>query len=357
MKKIGMKKFFKWFGIGFGIIFIIGLIYIGVFWGKQIATLISLKQVNGNDSNYPFYKMTYRGDYGFDEYLKKGSKDETEYYNFILKKTMNGLDVKIYKEKQKPNCSSFTAKTPNGDRIFARNLDSSVATPLLLKTNPANGYKSMSMVNLCYAGIGSFNGKLPLPLSMNSINALAAPYLPLDGVNEHGLAISMLTAAGGVSFPSQDKITLNDFSLMRMVLDKTSTVDEAVKMIKKYNMRFCFPYASHFMIADKTGASVVIEYVKGDMKTVRSDKPYQIVTNFMLYDNPNGGFGLDRYKRIEAKLEDTKGILTEKEAMKLLSENTIPGDEQWSVVYNLTKKKAFICVGKNYETIYEFAVV
>ena len=40
--------------------------------------------------------------------------------------------------------------------------------------------------------------------------------------------------------------------------------------------------------------------------------------------------------------------------MKLLSENTIKGDEQWSAVYNLTQKKAYICVGKDYETSYEF---
>lgn len=88
MKKIGIKKFFKWFGIGFGIIFIISLIYIGVVWGKQIATLISLKQVNGNDSNYPFYKMTYRGDYGFDEH---GNSEHILFLSSALLKLFNHI--------------------------------------------------------------------------------------------------------------------------------------------------------------------------------------------------------------------------------------------------------------------------
>lgn len=47
-------------------------------------------------------------------------------------------------------------------------------------------------------------------------------------------------------------------------------------------------------------------------------------------------------------------MLTEKEAMKLLSQNTIKGHEQWSAAYNLTQKKAYVCVGKDYQTMYEF---
>jgi hypothetical protein len=42
--------------------------------------------------------------------------------------------------------------------------------------------------------------------------------------------------------------------------------------------------------------------------------------------------------------------------MELLSETTIKGDEQWSAVYNLTHKKAYVFVGKDYETMYEFEI-
>lgn len=348
-KWCGIKKFLKWFGISFGSILIIGLIGIWVLYGNQIVSLSSLKQINDDAKNYHFYTMTYKGDYGFVDYLQVGSKNASEYSQLIMKEVGGALNMVT-----PPNCASFTAVAPNGDRLFARNLDTHIAIPLFLKTSPSNGCKSMSMVN-----IGYFVDikKLPLPLSIDSLNTLAAIYTPVEGMNEHGLAVSVLTAGGSISKIKEDKVSLNEYSLIRMVLDKASTVEEAVKMIENYNMSFLSTqWPSHFMIADATGVSVVVEYVKGELQTTYSDKPYHIVTNFILYNNPNGGFGLDRYKRIEAKLKETEGILTEKEAMKLLSENTIPGDEQWSVVYNLTQKKAFICVGKDYETIHEFAL-
>lgn len=353
MKKGCAKKYFKWFGISLGSVLIIGLIYIGVVWGNKIVTLYSLKQINKVNKNYPFYTMNYKGDYAFDDYLKVGSKNYTEYSKFISKKVLNGLD-KVLKTTP-PKCSSFTATTPNGDKLFARNLDTGMAIPLFLKTNPSNGYKSMSMVNLLF--MGYYIKKHPLPISKTSIFALISPYLPYEGMNEHGLAISSLTAGGCEAKIKKGKVTLNDFSLMRMVLDKASTVKEAVKMIKNYNISFVSTqYPSHFMVADATGASVVVEYVGGDLHFVYSSKPYNIVTNFILYHNQLGGFGFDRYTNIECKLEDVKGILTEKQAMKLLSENTIPGDEQWSAVYNLTQKKAYICVGKDYKTVYKFGL-
>lgn len=141
-------------------------------------------------------------------------------------------------------------------------------------------------------------------------------------------------------------------------MDKASTVNQAVSMIKNYNMSFSLKnWPSHFMIADDTGESVVVEYINGKLQTVYSDKPYNVVTNFILYNNPDHkGFGDDRYKKIKKGLDKTNGVMTEKQAIKLLSENTMVGYEQWSIVYNLTKKMAYICVGKDYKTIYTFGI-
>jgi len=353
LKKGSIKKFFKWFRISLGVSLIIVVFSIGMIWRKEIVTYNSLKQVNDGNKNYPFFSMTYKGDYGFDDYLKTGAKNITEYIKITLNETahrLGGISI-----KESPNCSSFTAIAPNGDRLFARNLDTGQAIPLCLKTSPTNGYKSMSMVNLYHLDYDKDN--MPKVFSERFVNIFGAPYFPLEGMNEHGLSMSLLTAKiGSRAMENENKVTLNDFSIIRMVLDKARTVEEAVEMIKNYNMKFTSDeFPSHFMIADATGASVVVEYVNGEMQTVYSDKPYQIVTNFVMYNNPRlFGFGGDRYERIEEKLKETNGILTEKEAMKLLSENTMKGQEQWSAVYNLTQKKAYVCVGKDYETSYEF---
>lgn len=344
MKKNTIKRV----GICFGGILIIGLICIAISFGNDLATLNSLKQINSTNKNYPFYSMTYHGDYRFDDYLKVGSETKLEYAEFILKNTTHDFIKSV-----PTNCSSFTAITPEGDRLFARNLDTRSAMPLFLETDPSSGYQSMSMVNL--EVLGYKKDQAITPFSRNGLYLLTTSYIPLEGMNESGLAISVLTAGTSKASIKKDKVSINDCSLIRMVLDKASTVEEAVSMIEDYNMSFNeIAYPSHFMIADATGASVVIEYIDGEMQTVYNDKAYQIVTNFILYHNTSGGFGLDRYNRIDEKLSETEGILTEKEAIQLLSENTIVGDEQWSAVYNLTQKKAYICVGQDYETIYEF---
>lgn len=352
MNKKSIKKFFKWFGISLGVILVIGIISIGLVWRNEIATFNSFNQINKDRNDYPFFSLTYKGDYGFDNYLKTGAKDINEYIKISMNETAHGLGNFLI--KQSPNCSSFTAIDPNGDRLFARNLDTEKAIPLYLKTNPNNGYKSVSMVNLC--GLDYDKNDMPKISSKKFFNIFGAPYFPLEGMNEHGLAMSLLTAKiGSKGLEEENKIALNDFSIIRMVLDKASTVDEAVKMIKNYNMKFAnLEYPSHFMIADATGKSVIVEYVNGGLKTIYNDKLYQIVTNFVVYNNSKlFGFGGDRYEGIETKLKETNGILSEGNAMKLLSENTIKGDEQWSTVYNLTQKKVYICVGKNYDIMYE----
>ena len=57
-----------------------------------------------------------------------------------------------------------------------------------VRTAPEDGYRSISMVNLSYIAWG---GKLPTSL-LDSLLTLAAPYVPLDGLNEKGLAVGVL---------------------------------------------------------------------------------------------------------------------------------------------------------------------
>lgn len=351
-------KVIKGILISLMVILVMGLVSIFLLFRNQIATLSTLKQINEKTKNYPFYTMAYKGNYGFDDYLKEGSRGIPQYEKFISKEISNGLYSKL--STNPPGCSCFTATTPNGDKLLARNLDSMHATPLLLRTNARNAYKSISMINIdnLYGNWWDMEKAKPiLPFSLRTVNVLATPYLPVEGINEHGLAIATLTAVGSDPMIKKNKITINDYSMLRMVLDKAGTVKEAVKMIKKYNMDFLNEeYPTHFMIADAKGDSVVVEYVGGELHTVYSKKPYNIATNFILYDNPYGGNGLDRYLSIKDRLKKVKDILTEKQAMQLLSQNAVPDEGQWSAVYNLTKKYIYVCVGKDYKRIFKFSI-
>ena len=171
---------------------------------------------------------------------------------------------------------------------------------------------------------------------------LGTPYEMQDGMNSHGLAIVTFTAGGTETETDGKKIPMCYYSLYRAVIDSCRSVEEALDFLTRYTMS-PEDNCSHFQIADAGGDSAVIEYVGGEMKIVRSCKPYQPCANFLLYDNPElEGFGSDRYLAYMEYLDAHEGIVDEASAFRLLHENHIPGDENYSVVFNLTKRTAAV---------------
>ncbi len=72
-----------------------------------------------------------------------------------------------------------------------------------------------------------------------------------------------------------------------------------------------------------------------------------------MYGNPTKtGFGKDRYENIQNTLERQGGVISEEDALELLKRNVIPGDEQWSAVYNLTKKTLSVTFSGDYENVH-----
>ena len=168
--------------------------------------------------------MYKRQDYGLDEFLETGAKTDSELAGFIVKKLMKGLPVQI----SLPNlgCSTFAAETPEGEKLFARNFDNKEASYALVHTDPEDGYESISMVNLSYIGFTDGSSLQDKAL------ALAAPYIPLDGVNEAGLAIGVLQLYNEPTVQETGKTPITTTSAIRMVLDKAATVDEAMGLLE-----------------------------------------------------------------------------------------------------------------------------
>ncbi len=183
---------------------------------------------------------------------------------------------------------------------------------------------------------------------------LATAYSPSDGINEYGFAVAILTDADATYPKQNDKITLFDMTLPRLLLSKARSVEEAIHYTEKYN--FFYDVAPlHYMVADASGHSAVIEFVDGKMVVTKAENKYQVVTNFTLFDNPTKtGFGKDRYENILNALEKQRGIISEEDALELLKSNVIPGDEQWSAVYNLTQKTLSVTFSGDYENVYRF---
>ena len=81
------------------------------------------------------------------------------------------------------------------------------------------------------------------------------------------------------------------------ILAKCATVDEAVRVFKSYNL-FTLNRVK-FLVADKSGASTVIEWSKNGLRFIERTNDYQISTNFISSNYEPGQYPCTRYKVAE----------------------------------------------------------
>lgn len=330
------------------------LVFVFGMWNKEVRSLLTLKKVD----NHPLYQMTYFGDYGFDEFLKTGADSDDDIEDFVTKRLLKGLPIDLGVTGDA--CTAFVTRDGNGDVLFCRNFDFGFSPAVQCVTNPDNGYSAISTVNLSYAGYSEDN--LPDGIT-SSFLTLASPFLPFDGMNEKGVAMALLAIPEYDYKADPNKVTLNTTTAIRLVLDKAANVDEAIELLKQYNIYFSGDVDCHYLIADASGKSVVVEYYDGELQEVTTDENYQIATNFIEYKGLNIGEGFDefaRYDTVKAAIEENGGMLSEEQAIKLLAKVGVIYEGidklQWSVVYNLTTGKGKIFAHRNIGNIIDFSL-
>lgn len=337
----------------------------------EIKTLTNIEQID----DYGMYQMTYYGDYGFDKLLQQGIKKDSDISDFVTKNMLdrlpligleNFLNAKLGIVES--GCTAFITKNDKGDIIYGRNYDYIYSPSLILKTSPENGYSSVSTVNLRLLGFG--NNNLPENLKMQTLPSkfvnmllLLAPYIPFDGMNEKGVAVSMLTVPAAVPPYYPEKKGINTTVALRLILDKAANVEEAIALLHKYNVYFSGGIPCHFFIGDKSGNSVIVEYLDHEMKLVYPENDFQVASNFLAYDDRKPGKGYDRCSLVEEKLIENSSVITNQEALDLLARVGVfeGGDDclQWSVLYNLSKQTSEIFAhrkvqNRTYFTLHEW---
>lgn len=321
-------------------------------WGGELSTLKTLSRVE-DDVN--LFTMEYKADYALDEFLKTGASTDAELVDFIVRQMLKGIPLNF----DLPNlgCSTFAAQLTDGTPIFGRNFDMYDSPALFVTTRPKDGYASISMVNLAYIGYNSES----LPTSLTkSIMTLAAPYAPLDGVNEKGLAVGVLQIKTTPTNQQTDKVDITTTSAIRLLLDRAATVEEAVELLSQYDMHASAGSCYHFHIADAKGCSVIVEYIDDEMSVVQGDA----ATNFLLTPGEyDFGAGEDRYAVLRETLDANNGIFeSEEQAMELLKAVSQPVSEekksstQWSCVYNQQDAGVEIAMNMDYEKVYTFGL-
>jgi hypothetical protein len=252
-------------------------------------------------------------------------------------------------------CSLFAALHNAESRLFGRNFDWQFSPALLLFTAPADGYASVSMVDIAYLG---FDGDLAhqvadLPL-IEQTGLLAAPRLPFDGMNAAGLAVGMAAVPDGVVRPDPDKATIGSLLVIREMLDHAGDVDEAVAILESYNIEYGGGPPLHYLMADRTGQAVLAEFYQGQLVIRPNDGPWHQATNFIRASVGNDARGqCGRYDKLTETLAASEGSLSPTAAMDLLAGVAQP-NTQWSVVYEMSTGGLAVAMGREYEHIFHF---
>jgi len=291
-------------------------------------TIASLEKVD----DFPLYVMKYKGGYFFDLFAEEGI--EWSVYQ------------KVYKAANPDACTSMAAHNPDGQAVFGRNFDWKHRSSLLLFTDPPGGYASVSMVDLYYLGL---EGMQEIPWSKRFV-LLGAPYATIDGMNECGVAIAQ-NAVPRRNFPKDpNKPTLLNSQIVRLVLDHAKDVDEALTLIQQYNIDFA-DVSVHFHVADVSGKSAIVEYVDGGISIIRSEKNWQVSTNYLFSEALQPDCW--RYKKASESLTREQGDITNEQAMGIL-QGTSQQHTTWSVVYNLSTGGINLVMGKDYDQVHNF---
>ena len=311
---------------------------------NALQSLTSIKKVD----DYGMLQMTYFGDYGFDEFLKVGAKCDKDIEAFLSKHLFSDISLDI----KGAGCTAFIARNQKNEVLYCRNYDFPYSPSLQLFTAPDSGYASVSTVNLMYLGYNKDN--LPSGLDLNSFTAIATPYLPMDGANEKGVAIAILGVPSATPLSDEGKVTINTTAAIRLVLDKASTTDEAVDLLKQYNIYFSHGNTFQLFIADSSGKSVVVNYYDNEIKVTETP----IASNFIPFNTSvkEGGDEFERYEKVKQTLATSGGVLDENQAVDLLidvASKTGPG-LQWSVIHNLTTTDGIIFAGGKKDNLIKF---
>lgn len=295
---------------------------------------------------------SYRGDYKFAQFLAEGgAKSDNEVIAFLSQNLigggLSGFGVGNF------GCSAFTAKGENG-YYFGRNFDWYNCNALIVEAYPTNGYASICTVNLDF--IGSFANALD-----DNALTLAAIYAPIDGMNEKGLCVSvnMIEDNENVN-QSTGKPDITTTTAVRLLLDNAADVDEALALLRQYDMHASKGLTVHFAVADAGGKCVAVEYLNSEM--IVTETP--VVTNFYFAEGPKNGKGTQQsHERFDIlmRLLSENDSFTAGDVMNTLESvskhNYHDGETtEWSAVFDQSTGEAVYCHRENYDKKYTFKI-
>lgn len=319
---------------------LVALVLIGavILLVNPIRSLLSVKKVEG----FPIYSMTYYGK-GYDHLRFTLPQSEEDIKKMGLESPAGFLEYKA--------CTLFTA-TGGEKMIYGRNRDLyEQNNALLLYTDPPGRNRSISIADISQLGLKLDNDQESIPFGQR-ILLLVTPLIPTEGINEFGLTIAKADSPTDDVRPfDPSKESLLHRTVMRVVLDYAKTTEEAIAILKQYNIAFGVT-GGHFLIADPSGDSAIVEYFDDQVQVIRSPDPWQVMTNFNVGKLAEGETpSCERYIITEDSLKKVNGQVGPEEAMGILEQASVSGT-LWSTVFNMTDMNMDIVLYRDYDDIF-----
>jgi len=266
------------------------------------------------------------------------------------------------------SCTTFTLQK-NGKVVYGRNLDWHADSGLICINARQVAKKSLVLpqkprpVNPA-SWISKYGS-----VTFNSVGR----EVPTGGMNEAGLVVDVMWLDETRYEKADERPEVNVFQWTQYLLDTCRNVDEVLASFSKVRIsEDGFP-PQHYLVADRTGKTAVIEFINGKIETrIGGDLPYTCLANNTYTESktfagsklsgegakslPQGEGSLERFTRAAAQVQSFSGnasklidysfdILHSVNAGYELNQHSTV----WSIVYDVTGKKIHFRTNGNRE--------
>ncbi len=314
------------------------------------AMLTSFQEI-GN-----LFAMTFHGD--FDELIS--------YHHHQIMAHFRTQDSLI---QNKRHCSLFTYFDEAGRMYLGRNFDNRNTDVLIGLFIPDSGYASIGFIPLIELRFDTRNPFDPTADEHRRL-LLHSAAVTVDGMNEKGVTVSVASVSRQSVAPDSTKPYRYLLHLKRNILDHAHDVESAIDIAAGYNV---FDNAKHIiehhlLVADPSGASVVLEWHEGKMQVIRDETNWQIATNTKILNTPAKQLrkSCNRYNSIYKCLSNVPDTLSWQLGMDALASSAqqnqtyyfasgpLKVNTKWSAIFDLSERIVYISLDRQYDTVYKF---
>jgi len=329
---------------------------------EQLDTINSLRKVNDN-----MYSLHYQNNYGINEIIAGNSKNFLEVY----------LNIQKYFKTSKPlinpfvsngGCIGITAFNEKDEALFCRNFDYRDTNCMVVWVDSKEGYKSLCMADFNFM---AYDRKICNIEKSNKARLLAAPLVCMDGINEKGLAMSIIEVKFDPTKQRSGRKRLFPTLLLRLALDTCSTVDEVERLFSNYDMQGTLGNDYHYHVTDSRGNAAIYEFINNKLVVIKNNEKeyfpnrYMYVPSFFVHKDGNNKYvtpyAIKRNETAKEDITNKNGLYSETELLKLLEKCKTNHPHEWmphmvktvwSIVYNTNNLSALVCANSNFNDVY-----